>query len=603
MARISAALSQGKRIHRVLVLEPTTTAWMYQGDSERLRALGDSFFQLLMSLESAQVEYDLGSEDIIARHGGIGADAGIRPQWSSAATFRIGKGAYHIVVLPPGTENLDRRTCELLRQFLAAGGTVLDCASTLSRINGEIAEEVATLPQGRWRWEKCDVSTAIERLQEEMAHGDIVIRRAAEDGGILFHQRRELDAGQLLFLVNTSDAQPARGTLIAKLRGMERWNPGAGVSEPYPFQPTTTGLAAEFDLPPCGSLLLLLTEAQETPPAEPALPSPTAIPPMASMEVRRMGPNVLTLDYVDVTAGSETRHGQYFYAANRFIWEHHGMDGNPWDSAVQFKDKLIRRTFPPDSGFEAAYRFTIEGPVPPDLAIVIERPDLYTITCNGSSVAWRNGEWWLDKSFGRIPLRREARSGENVVVIRARPFTIWHELEPAYVLGSFTLEPLERGWVIKAEIGRLESRDSSFQHGTWNEHGHPFHAEGFAYEQEFDVAHTTGKFLVSVPDWRGAVARVVVNGKAAGWIITSPDACEVTEAIRPGRNRITVMVTGTLRNTLGPHHVHHRPGSAWPSMFQSGPNPGPPPGRSYSTLGYGLFQPFVLARRESQGAE
>ena len=63
------------------------------------------------------------------------------------------------------------------------------------------------------------------------------------------------------------------------------------------------------------------------------------------------------------------------------------MDRNPWDSAVQFHDELITKTFPADSGFSASYKFTIEQEnVPDDLAIVIERTDLYTITCNGQPV-------------------------------------------------------------------------------------------------------------------------------------------------------------------------------------------------------------------------
>jgi hypothetical protein len=52
------ALSQGEQINDLLVLEPTTTAWMYQRDSAKLGPLGESFVKLLMSLEEAQVEYD-----------------------------------------------------------------------------------------------------------------------------------------------------------------------------------------------------------------------------------------------------------------------------------------------------------------------------------------------------------------------------------------------------------------------------------------------------------------------------------------------------------------------------------------------------------------
>ena len=43
--RLSAALSQGEQINRLLVLEPTSTAWMYQGDSARLRQTGGWFLQ------------------------------------------------------------------------------------------------------------------------------------------------------------------------------------------------------------------------------------------------------------------------------------------------------------------------------------------------------------------------------------------------------------------------------------------------------------------------------------------------------------------------------------------------------------------------------
>jgi len=55
LARLSAALSQGEQVNQVLVLEPTTTAWMYQGDEPQLKKLGKEFFELLMALEANQV--------------------------------------------------------------------------------------------------------------------------------------------------------------------------------------------------------------------------------------------------------------------------------------------------------------------------------------------------------------------------------------------------------------------------------------------------------------------------------------------------------------------------------------------------------------------
>jgi hypothetical protein len=57
-------------------------------------------------------------------------------------------------------------------------------------------------------------------------------------------------------------------------------------------------------------------------------------------------------------------------------------------------------------------------------------------------------------------------------------------------------------------------------------------------------------------------------------------------------------VVGTLKNTLGPHHGEPVLGKAWPWAFRQAPAQGPPPGKQYHTIGYGLFEPFVLEQRE-----
>jgi hypothetical protein len=498
------------------------------------------------------------------------------------------------------------------------------------------------------------------------------------------------------------------------------------------------------------------------------------------MEVDRVEPNVLTLDYVDVTAGGETKERIHSYAANRFVFQQHGLDGNPWDSAVQLHDQLITKKFPPESGFEATYHFTIEGRVPDPLHIVIERPELYTITCNGKPVAAEKGAWWLDKSFGKIDIGSAAKVGQNAVTLKASPMTIYHELESAYVLGDFWLRPTDSGFAIlpprplglghrdahvttpdgtmwlsagigfrnrgqsasdgrpsiifdlgkpydltaikvwnynetnltargvdELEItGSASGRRGTFtipigkfkldqarsgstgptsdpyfprmlrvrgpgvrfvefdilsnHHGVkfptrsgsvdnafvglsevqffarsgrdntaripdvtiakvsselvggfnrrarflvdgsglgvtgWNSQGHPFYAAGVAYRQQFKVPQPTGRYYVSLPAWYGSVAKVTVNGQLAGYIGYQPWQREVTQWIRPGTNTVKVVVIGTLKNTLGPHHAGAVVGRAWPNMFQVAPETGPPPGDKYHTLAYGLFEPFVL---------
>jgi hypothetical protein len=133
--------------------------------------------------------------------------------------------------------------------------------------------------------------------------------------------------------------------------------------------------------------------------------------------------------------------------------------------------------------------------------------------------------------------------------------------------------------------------------GRWNEQGHPFYAGGVSYAQDFNIPQPKGRYIVSLTDWYGSVAKVVVNGKAAGYIYHQPWDCDVTEYVTSGMNSIEVLVIGTLRNTLGPHHNNPPLGSAWPSMFQNAPETGPPAGKQYQSIGYGLFEPFELGRR------
>jgi len=330
-----------------------------------------------------------------------------------------------------------------------------------------------------------------------------------------------------------------------------------------------------------------LTKATLPPPAA-ATERLLAIDAAAPPSVRRVGPNVLVLDYLDVRAGGESRERIYCYQASQFGFQKNGVERNPWDSAVQFRDELIRRTFPAGSGVEATYRFTIADRVPARLSIVVERPDLYAITCNGRPVAAAKGQWWLDRAFGRIDISAAARVGDNDLVLKAAPFTMQHELEPAYLLGDFAADAAASGFVVSAE--------RPLALGAWNTQGHPFYSQGVAYAERFTVAKPSGTYRVRLGRWLGSVARVTVNGTAAGEIFSAPWTLDVTKLIRPGTNDIEVTVVGTLKNTLGPHHGNPPLGTAWPSMFQKAPNPGPPPGASYSTVGYGLFEPFALVQ-------
>jgi hypothetical protein len=583
-ARLSLIMSQGRQINRILVIEPTTTSWMYQGDTipkGKLNQIGNQFQEMLLSLERAQVEYDIGCEDIIARQGSTDG-----PQ------FKVGQGTYDIVVLTPLTENLNQRTVELLIAYVRAGGAVLCCGQAPSYVDGQPSKQGAEVAKHSC-FKQVKPADVPEMLLAASKDG-FAIERDNGDKGILFHHRRTLEDGEFLLLVNTSIDEPSAGLVKSAAWGVEQWDPATAEISMYPFEKAGNGIKARFELPPCGSLVLFLSKKSHAPVTKPETTT-RVVASQDELEISPIEDNVLTLDYVDITAGGETRKNIYFYKASQFAFAKNGMERNPWDSAVQFRNELISRTFGPDSGFEATYRFTIEQKVPERICIVIERPDLYTINCNGKTVKAMEDTWWLDKVFGKIDISDAARIGENAVTISASPFTIYHELEPAYVLGTFTLKETDSGFVITGGSGLHRTPyGAALRLGSWKKQGWPFYAAGVSYKHQFNVTSPAGRYLVELDKWYGSVAEVIVNGKSAGHIAYKPWQCDVTDLIKAGTNTVEVIVIGTLKNTLGPHHAGKGLGSAWPGMFQQGPETGPPAGRDYHTVDYGLFEPFVL---------
>jgi hypothetical protein len=602
-ARLSLIMSQGRQINRILIIEPTTTAWMYQGDTipkNELNEIGNRFQQMIVSLAKAQVEYDIGCEDIIARHGSI-----------EGPLFKIGQCAYSTVVLPPLTENLNRRTMDLLEAYVQAGGVVICCGQSPSYVDGRPSEHGAGAAENTG-WKQVEPADVPQMLLDASKDG-FAIERDTDDKGILFHHRRTLEDGEFLLLVNTSIEVPSSGLVKSAAESIQQWDPATAEISMYPFEKTADRVKARFELPPCGSLLLFLSKKPHPSVAEPETMT-KVLPSQNGLEIRPIEDNVLTLDYVDITAGGVTKKNIYFYKACQFAFIQNGMERNPWDSAVQFRDEFISRTFSPDSGFEATYQFSIERQVPERLFIVIERPDLYSVKCNGKTVVsrasrprskggtpsvqrgqdGRDTEWWLDKSFGKIDIADTAVVGDNAVTITASPFTVYHELESAYVLGTFTLRETDSGFVIAG------GSKHALELGSWKEQGFPFYAAGVCYKQKFNFTRPTGRFLVELDKWYGSVAEIIVNGKSAGYIAYKPWQCDVTDLIKSGENTIEVIVIGTLKNTLGPHHAGTGLGSAWPAMFQQGPETGPPPGKSYHTIDYGLFEPFVLKQINRQ---
>ena len=586
--RLSVAMSLGEQVNRILVIEPTTTAWMHYSPaaaSESFRAVGTDFQTFVRLLEAEQIEYDLASEKTLQEFAAV-----------SHARLNVGRRSYGLVILPPGLRNLEDSTVSLLRDFLIRDGKALSWDAPPDYVNGIATEDLRLLQNSYGdRWLPSGPGDGFDKVRL-LAPPAIAFDGLAQ-GNRVFHQRREFDGFRLVFLANSDAAEAAAGAMTLAGGSVEEWDPFTGAVKPYPFARSGNKVEAAFSLPPGGSLLLCVKDERARPVEAPAVSGalPEDLEVEGGLAVEPLAPNVLTLDYCDLTLGGRTEKDLYFYDAQRKTFAAHGLERNPWDSAVQYGTNILDLDkFPADSGFEAVFWFrAVKGDAHDfaDVKAVVERPELFRVFVNDKEVRALPGEWWLDRAFGVFPVGARIVSGRNKITVRARPFTIHSELEPVYLLGDFRLGAAARGFELRPP--------APLAAGSWKAQGWPFYGAGVRYRKTVVVPPQDGSgssYRLRLGPWRGATAEVYVGEKRAGTAAFAPHEVDLTPALVPGRNEVSVVVYGTLRNTLGPLHNDAPLGRAWPGAFQKGTEGGLPPGAAYSSVDYGLFEDFTVRR-------
>lgn len=594
--RLSAVLSQGKTNNAVLLLNPSTSGYLETPSSQdgELRTndppkrpdMGE-YLLTALSLCDGFVNYDLGDEFIMERHGRI-----------EGKQLVVGEGRYDVVVYPNRMDTMKASTFRLLKQYLLAGGIVLAMGEPSPRIDGQLRPEGAELAEQAGWVRMADAKSLLARVREILPP-----RLAWRDGATVprgvHYLRRDLPDGSAVVFVSNSAPREVRETLRVRASGLEAWDPWTGEIRQAAYRVCGEWLELEVELPEEGSLLLRVFEC--------AAHSPTAGGRVSSASNARLVPltrptyakteqdNMLVIDYCDLSVGGKRYEGVHVLYAQRKIYEAHGFDSNPWDNAIQFKRRLLdRNRFGETSGFEATFRFAVEEGTSPDrLVLWVERGDLYRLEVNGVETAWSGDlRSRLDHHLVGADVTRLAVAGENVVTLRAGPFNLMMELEEVRLTGSFSVEAREGQWTI--------GRKQPLAVGSWLAQGMPFYGEGVTYASSFRIDDAaTERYVVRLPSWSGTVASLFVNGEYVGLFGAGQgDELDITKHAVAGDNDIRVRLSGSFRNVLGPFHDPLRTRkTAWPSNWKKAPTFGPPPAMEYDLIDYGLFEEIEIIAR------
>ena len=579
-SRLSVAMSVGEQINDILVIEPTTTIWFYYvtwASRPQLWNIGRNFQDFVTILEKAQTEYDLGSEQVIKDHGFIQKN-----------NFVVGKREYSTVVIPPLTENLNRRTFELLKEFADNGGKILSFAEP-TLIDGCENMEVSNFFKHHSAVVK-QAELTLEVIEKFLGSDEFQIKKMS--GGNLFHQRRKLKDGEIVFLVNSDLEESSTG--IIQVHGVDAILLNTFTGETSDYLETIIDenhLAIEYDVPPGGHLLLyVFKKGRNT--LQTKIPvdkrQVNVISALSKTECLPGAPNVLAIDFCDVKIEDSLYKDLHIYEADQMIFKHYGFhEGNPWGTAIQYKNNIVNRDTITKGGFEITYKFFVKDDVCPlNWKIVVERSELYDITLNGVKTHSRSDEWWIDREFNVLSIGKYIRKGENRLTLSINPMKLDAEPAPIYILGIFKLVPAEHGWEIVAS-------NNALQLGSWRQQGWPFYANSVTYTQEYMISPSDSVcYEVELKEWKGTVAEVLVNGISAGIIAFKPYVLDISKWIRPGKNCISVKVVGSNKNLFGPFHNSSSIGFVTPNLYKG--TTIWPSGKEYLQLDYGLYKPFLL---------
>src|SRR5690606_6412491 len=242
--------------------------------------------------------------------------------------------------------------------------------------------------------------------------------------------------------------------------------------------------------------------------------------------------NALKVDFLDLKVEEEQYNNIYFSNASDIVFNKHGLQENPWNHSVQFKSQIVDRDSFSSGGFEVKYTFEVKGKVTDnEMQICVERPEIFKVKVNGTPVKPIPGKWFLDKEFPLYDISKLVKQGENLVELQVKPMRVFAETEPIYVVGNFSVLPKDTGWYI-------DMNEPVPVLGSWKEQGLPFYSWEVGYRTSYQISDVNRAYKITIPEWNGTVAEVIVNGQPAGIIGMKPYELFITKYIQAGINDI-----------------------------------------------------------------
>jgi len=535
----AAFVTEGKRSAKILVIHPMGSgAALFPGKidgcdrskSDKATEMLDSkFVDLLSRLTASHIQFDLGDERIIERDGKVEGNKII-----------VGECEYDTVVMPYLT-HIRQSTANTISKFVANGGKIYALESLPHYADGcefNFKTNIETFDTS---------SKLITRLKSCCD-----FKLLGPDSHNIRVMKRNVENGANYFLLNFNCASECNVVLRSKGEyAAFLTNCVSGETTQIHSLKSNGFTETELHLEPGGSLMLSLKESKTE--VQKSLPQATITLPLAdSWSVKQNNPNVMLLEFCRYKKGDKD------FSINMPVL------------AVQ--DVLVAENYNGKVTLEFEFESLVEIQ---NAKLALENAENYNIYLNGAVVNNQPMGYYLATQFKTV-LLPQIKQGINVITLVKNDYVplarakkainslFEHqkgdELESCYLIGEFSVkadsEPCLTGNKRYSGFVLDNKSDSAYSEVTCC--GYPFYAGKIQLTQTVNINNDTAeKITLKFDDVTAACARIFVNQKDCGIMMWNPYECDITPFVKNGDNTITVEISSSLRNLLGPYHRPH----------------------------------------------
>lgn len=572
-ARLNTALTRGKAVVKVAVLHPIETYWLCFGPGNQTAAqreqMDSQFAHLAQVLLLNGIDFDYLCE---ARLPGQ-CRGGAYP-------LQVGEMAYETVIVPP-IRTIRSTTLKLLTDFAEKGGKLIFLGDCPDYVDAQPSHAAGAL------YEKGIHCGLLNQTVLSLLESERFLEIQRQDGrradGLLYQLRREESGDMWLFVCNgrnpvSPDVDPGsrlRFTLSGDF-AVTLYDTMTGDIAPLPVRhedgkttlerpwyihesmllllrerESSASLTAETGKP-VSACLMAKTESSDsseaagtlkglaTAAADAAWNSAEADILLGEVPVSLKEPNVLLLDMAEYALDD----GDYYSEDELLRIDNHARR----ELGIPLRRKEVVQPYLVKAGVtkhSLHLRFRIPSEIPAkDLKLGLESPELARIRLNGANVSNQSDGWYVDRDIETIPLPDFA-AGENILEITV-PIGPRTNLENFYLLGDF-------GVRVNGTVKTLTEPVRKIGWGDIAAQGLPFYTGNLTYRTR---VRSEGDFAVRVPQYRGGLVKILVDGRDCGNIAFSPYTLTVHAG--PGEHTLEWKLYGTRQNGFA--QLHHTQG-------------------------------------------